>query len=147
MTLAERIEGDLRQAMRQKNEAEVSVLRMVKSALHNYAIAKRQKELPEDEVLKVIQSEAKKRRESIAAFTAGGRDELSAKEQAELALIERYLPQQLSEVEITQIVQECVAAVGDGAQFGTVMKAVMAKVQGRADGKAVSAAVKAALAG
>ncbi len=137
------ITNDIKTAMREHDDFTLTTLRMLKSAIHNAAIAKRAKELPEADVVKVLQAQAKQRREAAAAFTAGGRAELADKENCELSIIEKYLPQQLSADEIKKIVQEVVAASGEqGNNFGLVMKTVMAKVAGRSDGQTVSAVVK-----
>ncbi|MFH1207069.1 MAG: GatB/YqeY domain-containing protein [Patescibacteria group bacterium] len=140
------ITEDIKKAMRGQDGFSLSALRMLKSAIHNAAIAKRTKELPEADAVKVLQAQAKQRREASAAFTAGGRPELADKETKELRLIEKYLPQRLSAEEIKKIVQEAVAASGENEKnFGLVMKAAMAKVAGRSDGQTVSRAVQEAL--
>ncbi|MGH8311248.1 MAG: GatB/YqeY domain-containing protein, partial [Steroidobacteraceae bacterium] len=107
----------------------------------------RMHELGDDEVLEIAGREAKRRRESIQAFGDAGRDELVAKETAELAVLNEYLPAALTEAEIAELVDEAVAETGATTpkEMGAVMKALMPKVRGRADGSAVSAAVKARL--
>lgn len=117
-------------------------MRLALSAIHNEEVARRG-DLDEDAVIQVVGRQAKMRRESIAAFEKGGRAELVAKEQAELAVLEGYLPQQLGEDEIRAAAQRAIAetgATGSGAQ-GAVMKKVMAELRGRADGKVVARVV------
>jgi uncharacterized protein YqeY len=107
------------------------------------------RELSDDDVLKVIAKEAKKRREASTAYTGAGRPELAAKEDAELAIIETYLPAQLADEEIEALVAEAVAETGATGmpQMGQVMKAVQPRVAGRADGGRVAAVVRKVLAG
>jgi hypothetical protein len=143
MSTEANITNDIKTAMRGHDDFSLSTLRLLKSAIHNAAIAKRSKELPEADVMKVLMAQAKQRREAAVAFTAGHRPELADKENKELLIIEKYLPRQLSADEIKKIVQEVVDASGDeGKNFGLVMKTVMAKVAGRSDGQTVSRAVK-----
>jgi uncharacterized protein len=147
MTLLEKITADLKAAMTARDELTVSVLRLLKSAIQNQEIAKGKKAtgLNEEEVQQVATSEAKKRRDSIEAFTKGGRDDLASQEAKELKIIESYLPQQLSEEEIGKIVQEVVAASAGEKNFGKIMSQVMARVKGQANGTVVSRLLKEAL--
>jgi uncharacterized protein len=147
MTTLEKINDDLKTAMSKREELMVSVLRLIKSAVHNQEIAKKKKEkgLTDEEVIQVVSSEAKKRRDSIDAFQKGGRQDLVDQEQKELAIITTYLPQQLSEEVITKIVQEVVVGSPDEKNFGKIMGQVMARVKGQADGTLVSKVVKATL--
>jgi uncharacterized protein len=142
MTLPERIDADLKEAMRARDAARLSVLRMLKSALKYAAIEKSggEGELAESDFIQVIRKQAKQRQDSIESFEKGGRAELAAKEKEELAVLQTYLPQQLSAEELTKIVRETIAETGAAskAQMGTVMKALQAKVAGRADGRALS---------
>jgi hypothetical protein len=145
MTTYEKINADLKEAMTQRDELRVSVLRLLKSALHNQEIAKKKKDkgLTEEEVLAVISSEAKKRRDSIEAYKKGQRDDLVSQEENELKLVMAYLPQQLTEEEVTKVVQDILASFGDGPkQFGQVMGKAMAKLKGRTDGNLVGKVVK-----
>ncbi|MFA6552840.1 MAG: GatB/YqeY domain-containing protein [Patescibacteria group bacterium] len=143
MSTESNISEAVKKAMREHDEFSVTTLRMLMSAIHNVAIAKRVKELPETDVVKVLQAQAKQRREASVAFVAGGRPELADKENKELKIIEGYLPQQMASDEIRKIVQEIVAATGEHEKnFGQVMKAVMVKVAGRSDGQTVSKIVK-----
>ncbi len=146
MTLQERVDTDLKDAMRAKDATKLNVLRMLKSALKYAAIAKSgaEAELSDTEATQVIRKQAKQRRDSIESFEKGGRAELAEKEKEELAILNTYLPQQMSAEEMAKIVREVIAEVGatSKAQMGAVMKALQAKAGGRADGKALSAEVQ-----
>lgn len=146
MSLQETIDRDLKKAMIQKDELAVSVLRMLKSALHNRIIAKKKKKLSDQETLEVISSQAKQHKDSIEAFKKGNRDDLVKKEEREFEVIKQYLPKQLSVQEIKKIVQEIIGPMGDEKDFGRVMKQVMGRVKGQADGQVVSQVVKEILA-
>jgi uncharacterized protein len=123
------------------------VLRMTQSAIYNAEKAKR-RPLGEDEVLAVVGREVKTRRESVEAFRKGGREELAAKEEAEIAILGDYLPDQLSDDELQALVDEAVAATGASSvrDLGKVMGWLAPRTRGRADGKRTSALVSAALA-
>lgn len=146
MTVIQRVDEDLKQAMRDKNAIKLGVLRMLKSALKYAAIEKSgaEGELNEAEAAQVIRKQVKQRQDSIESFEKGGRDELVAKEKEELALLQSYLPQAMNPTELAQVVRETIAEVGatSKAQMGVVMKAVQSKVAGRADGKTLSAEVQ-----
>ncbi|KIZ02116.1 Uncharacterized protein yqeY [Monoraphidium neglectum] len=135
--------------MKAKDTARLDAIRFLNAALKQREIELREgsKALGDDDVISVVQKLAKQRRDSIDSYKQGGRDDLVAKEEAELKLLEGYLPQQLSEDEVKAIVSAAVAEVGATSpkQMGAVMKAVQAKTQGRADNKLVSSLVKAAL--
>jgi uncharacterized protein YqeY len=141
--LKEKLSSDLKEAMKAGDAAKRDVLRMLTSAIKNKEIEKRV-ELTDEQVLEVISSEVKKRRESVVQFTAGGRPELAEKEEAEIALLIGYLPEQMGEEELKKIVLETVAELPD-KNVGNAMKAVMAKVKGKADVALVSKLVKDAL--
>ena len=145
MTLSQRIDSDLKEAMRAKDTTKLSVLRMLKSALKYGAIAKSgaEAELSDTEAAQVIRKQARQRQDSIESFEKGGRAELAEKEKEELAVLNTYLPQGMSPDELTKVVRETIAEVGatSKAQMGAVMKALQAKVAGRVDGKALSAEV------
>ena len=144
MSLKDTIISDLTAGMKAKEAEKVSTLRMVKANLMNRQIEKGA-ELTDDEVQKALQSLVKQRRDSIEQYSKAGRDELAAKEAAEIVVIEAYLPQAASPEEIDQAVAEAVAESGATSmkEMGAVMKAAMAKLQGKsADGKMVSDAVK-----
>ncbi|MBI5037755.1 MAG: GatB/YqeY domain-containing protein [Candidatus Kerfeldbacteria bacterium] len=142
MTITERIDADLKQAMLKKEAKRLSVLRMLKSAIHNRAIADRVKELSDDQVAKVLKTESKKRKDSIEAYTTGGRRDLAQQESDEVDIIKEYLPAELDESAVQAIVDTVVGELGTGAAFGAVMKEVMARSAGQADGKLVSSLVK-----
>ncbi|MFZ3376585.1 MAG: GatB/YqeY domain-containing protein [Chthoniobacterales bacterium] len=142
MTLQERLDSDLKEAMRAKDTTTLGVLRMLKSALKYSAIEKSgaQAELSDAEAAQVIRKQAKQRQDSIESFEKGGRAELAAKEKKELSILNAYLPQAMSADELSKIVRETIAEIGatSKAQMGAVMKALQAKVGGRADGKTLS---------
>lgn len=146
MTLPERIDSDLKEAMRAKDAARLGVLRMLKSALKNVAIEKggASAQLDDAEATQVLRKQVKQRQDSIESFEKGGRPELAAKEKDELAILNSYLPQAMSADELAQAVRETITEVGatSRAQMGAVMKALQAKVAGRADGRALSAEVQ-----
>jgi uncharacterized protein len=147
-TLKERIDADLKDAMRSKNELTLSVVRMLKSAVKYKEVEPGAEALDDAGVQKVIATLIKQRRDSIQQFNDAGRPELAQKEEQEIAVLQNYLPQQLSAQELEQLVEAAVAETGaqSAKDMGAVMKAVQPKVAGRAEGKAVSDAVKAALA-
>jgi uncharacterized protein YqeY len=142
MTVQERIDSDLKDAMRAKDAARLGVLRMLKSALKYSAIDKAGAEgqLDDAEAAQVIRKQVKQRQDSIEQFEKGGRPELAAKEKGELEMLNAYLPKGLNEEEIAAMVRDTIAEVGatSKAQMGAVMKAVQAKAAGRADGKTLS---------
>ena len=146
MTLQQRVDSDLKDAMRAKNTTKLGVLRMLKSALKYAAIAKSdtEAELSDAEATQVIRKQVKQRQDSIESFEKGGRAELVAKEKKELSILNGYLPQPMSADEISKVVRETIAEAGATAraQMGAVMKALQAKVAGRVDGKALSAEVQ-----
>jgi hypothetical protein len=147
-SLKERIDADLKDAMRSKDELGTSVLRMLKSAVKYKEVEPGGHPLEDPGVLSVIGSLIKQRRESVEQFRAGGRHELADKEEKEIARLQTYLPAQMSAEELRAEVRAAVAQVGAKGpkDMGAVMKALMPKIQGRAEGKAVSDAVKAELA-
>lgn len=147
MSLKDKIISDLTSAMKAKQAVRLSTLRLVKANLMNRQIDKGG-ELTDDEVVKALQSVVKQRRDSIEQYEKAGRDELAAKEAAEIVVIEKYLPQAASGEEIDAAVAAAFAETGASSMkdMGAVMKAVMAALAGKsADGKAVSEAVKARL--
>jgi uncharacterized protein len=151
MSLIDQIQKDITSAMKARDEARLSTLRMVKSALMNRKIEK-MAELDEKESQQVLSTLIKQRKDSVEQFTKGGRQEMADKEAAEIVLIETYLPKAAGEVEIAAGVKAVIAEMGSPTMkdMGTVMKNAMAKFasQGmRVDGKAVSEAVKKELAG
>ncbi len=149
--LKDRLRTDLVTAIKAREEIRSSTLRMVLSAITNAEVAgKTARELADAEVVDVLSSEAKKRREAAVAFDEGGRAEMAAKERAEAAVIADYLPVQLSPAEISAIVTEVVEATGSAGAgmkaMGAVMGSVQPRVKGRADGAAVAAEVRRQLA-
>src|SRR5437762_5680061 len=146
MTLQERIDSDLKEAMSARDNTKLGVLRMLKSALKYAAIAKSgtEAELSDAEAAQVIRKQVKQRQDSIESFEKGGRTELANKEKEELSILNAYLPQAMTGDELARVVRETIAEVGatSKAQMGAVMKALQAKVAGRADGKALSAEVQ-----
>ena len=150
MTLLERVDSDLKEAMRARDATRLGVLRMLKSALKYAAIAKSgaEAELSEAEAAQVIRKQARQRQDSIESFEKGGRVELAKKEKEELSILNGYLPQAMSGDELAKIVRETIAETGarSKAQMGAVMKAVQAKVAGRADSRTLSAEVQKQLA-
>jgi len=139
MTLQERVDSDLKEAMRAKDTRKLGVLRMLKSALKYAAIAKSgaEAELSDAEAAQVVRKQVKQRQDSIESFEKGGRAELAAKEKEELLILDAYLPQAMSSDELAKVVRETIAETGatSKAQMGGVMKALQVKVAGRADGK------------
>jgi uncharacterized protein YqeY len=149
MTLQERIDADLKDAMRAKDAGRLGVLRMLKSALKYAAIEKADESGMDDAAaLQVIRKQVKQRQDSIESFEKGGRPELAAKEKEELEMLNAYLPKGLSDDELAALVRDTIAEVGatSKAQMGAVMKALQTKVAGRADGKTLSAEVQRQLA-
>ena len=146
MNLTERIDSDLKNAMRAKDATRLSVLRMLKAALKNTAIEKSgaDAQMSDGDAIQVIRKQVKQRQDSIESFEKGGRAELAAKEKEELSILQSYLPQEMSAHELQKIVRDIIGEVGatSKAQMGAVMKALQAKVAGRADGKTLSAEVQ-----
>lgn len=146
--MRDKIQNNLKQAMLAKEEIRLSTLRLLTSAIHNKEIEKRTKtgesELSEEEILAAIRSEAKKRKDSIAEFAKGGREDLVQKETSELKILEEYLPQEIADEEIEKIVKEVAEGFENLSpkEFGKIMGEVMKKVKGEASGERVSAAVK-----
>ena len=145
--LIERIEGELKDAARARDKQRLGTLRMLKSAL-KYREIEINKELSDAEVVQVAQTLIKQRRDSAGQFRSGGRPELAQNEEAEIVVLESFLPRQLGDDELAQLASEAVTETGatDPKGMGAVMKALMPKIAGRAEGKRVSDAVKAALA-
>jgi len=146
MALAERVDTDLKDAMRAKDATKLGVLRMLKSALEYAAIEKSgaEAELNDAEAAQVVRKQAKQRQDSIESFEKGGRAELAAKEKEELSILQAYLPQGMSADELAKVVRDTIAGVGatSKAQMGAVMTALQEKAAGRADGKTLSQEVQ-----
>ena len=145
MSVKEQLRTDLTTAMKARDELTASTLRMVLTAITNEEVAGKQaRELSDEEVLKVVAREGKKRRESIEAYTSAGREELADRERAEAAVIDRYLPAQLDDAELAALVTAAIAESGaDGPKaMGQVMKVLTPQLAGRADGGRVAAEVR-----
>ncbi len=145
--LTERIDDDFKIAMKSREKGRIVAIRLIRAALQNRRIEKRE-DLTDEEVIAVLGTQAKQRRDSIDQFTKGGRSDLADIEAAELTVISSYLPEQLGEAEVRKIVAETIAATGAAGpkEMGKVMGALMAKVKGRADGKLVNQLVRELLA-
>lgn len=149
-TLNEQIMNDLKEAMKQKDQAAMTTLRALKSAIKYAAIEKvgADGELPEIDAIAVVRKQIKQRRDSVDQFTAGGRPDLAATESAEITVLERYLPAALSTAETEALVAAVIAELGASSKqdMGRVMKALQDRSAGRADGKILSQLVAKALA-
>ncbi len=143
MTIAERLTDDMKSSMRAGDTRTTGVLRLLRAAMKNEEI-KLGHELSEDEAMKILQREAKQRRDSIEQYNAGGRPELAAGEEAELVIVNAYLPQPMSQDDLAKVVDEVIAAQGatSPAQMGTVIGGVMSRVGAAAEGGAVSKIVR-----
>jgi uncharacterized protein len=143
MSLLERLNQDMKQAMKNKEKDKLSVIRMVKASLQNEAI-KLGKELSEDEELTVLSRELKQRKDSLQEFEKAGREDLVNKVKVEISIIETYMPEQLSEEEIIELVKQTIQEVNASskADMGKVMGAIMPKVKGKADGALVNKIVQ-----
>ncbi|MEO3947396.1 GatB/YqeY domain-containing protein [Gorillibacterium sp. CAU 1737] len=143
MTLNEQLNEDMKQAMKSQDKFKLSVIRMVRSAIKNIEIDQR-KTLDDNEVLDILNREIKQRRDALQEFQKAGRDDLAESAQAEIAVIAKYLPQQLTEEEVQAIVRQTIQETGASskADMGKVMSALMPKVKGRADGKLVNQVVQ-----
>ncbi len=143
MSLSERLNNDMKQAMKSQDKFKLSVIRMVRSAVKNVEIDQR-KTLDDNEVLDILNREVKQRRDSLQEFEKAGRQDLADNLKAELDILADYLPQQLTEEEIQAIVKQTIQEVGASskAEMGKVMGALMPKVKGIADGKLVNQIVQ-----
>ena len=148
MTLKERITEDMKAAMRASEKERLSTIRMLQAAIKQREVDERIT-LDDAQVIAVLEKMVKQRRESVLAFEQGGRADLADKEKAEIALLQVYLPAQLSEAEVDALIRDAIASTGATSMkdMGKVMGAVKAKAAGRADMGAVSARIKAALSG
>jgi uncharacterized protein len=146
MKFQEKIDQDLKEAMKARQPERLAVLRMLKAALKNAAIEKGGADavLDDAEALAVVRRQVKQRHDSVEGFEKGGRPELAANEKAEIEVLKAYLPAQLSEADVTALVRAAITEAGatSKAQMGAVMKIAQAKADGRADGKALSQAVQ-----
>ena len=150
--LKDRLRADLTAAIKARDEVRSSTLRMVLTAITNAEVAgKEARELTDDDIVGVLSTEAKKRREAATAFSEGGRVEMAAKETAEAEVIADYLPAQLTEQEVADLITSAIAQTGAAAEgmkaMGKVMGMIQPQVRGRADGAAVAAEVRRQLGG
>ena len=143
MSLQQRLDGDLKAAMKSSDSLKTSVLRMIKAAIKNKQVEKRE-ELSDEAIISVISTLTKQRRESIDLFSKGGREDLAEKERQELAMLQLYLPGQLSPEDLDRIIMEAInESSAEGVKdIGKVMRLIMPRVQGAADGKVVNQRVK-----
>ena len=148
MKLIEKIQDDLKRSLKAKDGTRVSVLRFLLASIKNREIQKREP-LNEEEILAEITSSAKRRRESIEAFKEGERQDLVAREEAELAILSEYLPEQMTEEEVRRVAEEVIRSISaqSPADIGAVMKDLMPRIRGRADGKVVNQIVREILTG
>ena len=146
MSLKETLNNDIKTAMKAKDKETLAVLRMIKTAVQAAEIDKKE-ELNAEEELTILSREAKQRRESLAEFVKAGRDELVAKTEAEIEIVERYLPKQLSVEEVKEVIATIAEKIGATTQkeFGKLMGAVMQELKGKADGNVIKEQVKAHL--
>ncbi|WP_394233010.1 GatB/YqeY domain-containing protein [Niallia oryzisoli] len=143
MNLLERLNSDIKQAMKNKEKDKLTTIRMIKASIQNEAI-KLGHDLSEEEEVTVLSREVKQRKDSLHEFEKAGREDLVDKIRAELQYVELYMPEQLSEEEVTEIVKQAISETGASskAEMGKVMSAVMPKVKGRADGSLVNKLVQ-----
>lgn len=143
MFMEEKLKEDLKQAQLSRDEVKVSTLRLLISEINNARISKGE-DLNEEDILGVVRREAKKRKEAAEAFRSGDREEQARKEEAELAILEAYLPAQLSTEELTKLVEDSITELGakSPSDMGKVIGRVLSKSGGAADGSTVSALVK-----
>jgi len=143
MSLQQRLDDDLKAGMKSSDNLKTSVLRLVKAAVKNKQIEKR-KELSDEEIISVISTLTKQRRESIDLFSKGGREDLAEKERQELAILQLYLPSQLSIEDLDRIIMEAInESSAEGVKdIGKIMRLIMPRVQGAADGKVVNQRVR-----
>lgn len=146
MSLKERLMHDMKEAMKAKQTERLSTIRQLRSAIKNKEIEQRQ-DLDDDAIISVIGTQVKQRREAAQMYEDNGRSELADKENAELKILQQYLPEQLGEDEVREIVSQIIAEVGASSQkdIGKVMPQVMARTKGAADGKLVNQIVRAQL--
>ncbi|AGT32835.1 hypothetical protein M493_12950 [Geobacillus genomosp. 3] len=144
MSLLDRLNDDMKQAMKNKEKEKLSVLRMLKAALQNEAIKLGKSPLSEDEELTVLSRELKQRKDSLQEFENAGRSDLVEKAKTEIEIVQSYMPKPLSEDELRELIQQTIKEVGASskADMGKVMSAIMPKVKGKADGSLVNKLVQ-----
>jgi uncharacterized protein YqeY len=143
MSLLQKLDDDLKSAMKASDKLKVSTIRMVKASLKNKQIEKRE-DLSEDDIISILSTLSKQRRESIEQFSNAGRDDLADNEKQELEILQGYMPKQLDPEELDKIISESIkeTAAQDVKDMGKVMRIVMPKVKGTADGKTVNQRVR-----
>lgn len=144
--LKQQILQDFKQALKTKNAIEVSVLRMLQSAIKNAEVAKKRQELTDEKILKIIKQQTRQRQDSISQFQKGKRLDLVEKEKKELQILQKYLPEQMSESQIREIVKKIISETGL-TDFGPIMSKIMAEVRDKADGNLVKKIVEEELKG
>lgn len=144
MSILMRLNDDMKQAMRAKDKDKLSVIRMIKASLQNEQIRMNVESLSEDTVITVLSRELKQRNESLQEFKSFGREDLVAKLEDEIAIVKQYLPKQLTQEELEDIVQQTIIEVGASSKrdIGKVMSAIMPKVKGKADGSLINKIVQ-----
>ncbi|WP_096270627.1 GatB/YqeY domain-containing protein [Paucisalibacillus globulus] len=144
MSLLSQLNDDMKQAMKNKDKERLSVIRMVKASLQNESIKLGKSELSEDEDLTILSRELKQRKDSLQEFKSAGREDLVEKLEMEIKIIQEYMPEQLSDEELSVIVQEAIQETGASSKkdMGKVMSAVMPKVKGKADGSKINKLVQ-----
>ncbi|NJK67430.1 MAG: GatB/YqeY domain-containing protein [Microcoleus sp. CSU_2_2] len=150
MSLRERIDAEIKAAMKSKDKVRLETVRSIKKFILEKEVSVRpsgQDALTEAQEMEILMQIAKQRRDSIEQYTKAGREELAAQEAAELAIVEEYLPQQMSDEEVSAVIDEVIASVGatSAKDMGKVMGAAMQQLKGKADGKKIQDAVKAKL--
>lgn len=140
MSLLERLNNDMKQAMRNKEKDKLSVIRMMKASLQNEAIKLGKQELSEEDELTILSREMKQRKDSLHEFEKAGRQDLVEKLRTEMTIVELYMPKQLSEDELAEIIKHAISEIGatSKAEMGKVMSVVIPKVKGKADGTLVN---------
>ncbi|WP_010531033.1 GatB/YqeY domain-containing protein [Lentibacillus jeotgali] len=144
MTLTEQLNQDMKQAMKSKEKDKLAIIRMLKASLQNESIKLGNKNLSEDEELTVLSRELKQRKDSLQEFKSAGRDDLVDKLEVEIDVIQAYMPQQLTEEELEEIVKATIKEVNAASKkdMGNVMSTIMPKVKGRADGAQINKLVQ-----
>ncbi|MCD7033049.1 GatB/YqeY domain-containing protein [Metabacillus sp. GX 13764] len=140
MSLLERLNQDMKQAMKNKEKDKLSVIRMLKASIQNEAIKQKKNELSEEEEVTVLSRELKQRKDSLQEFNNADRSDLADKVEIEISIVSEYMPEQLSEDEVLDIVKQTITETGAAskADMGKVMSAIMPKVKGKADGSVVN---------
>ncbi len=143
MSILEQLNSDLKTALKNKEQLKVSTLRLLLSAINYYRINSKKDSLTDDEIMTIIRKQAKQRKDSIESYQKGGRNDLKEKEEAELKILEIYLPKQLSDEDLLQIAKDVISETGATSkkQMGEVIKKILEKCKGAVDGKRASQCV------